>query len=80
MEQIIVLAAQIYKLLIIAAAVLSWIPLDPFHPVIKFINSATEPVFARIREVVPPVSGFDLSPVIAFLGVILLERVLVWLI
>lgn len=80
MEQIIILVSQAYKLLIIAAAILSWIRVDPFNPVVKFINSTTEPVFARIREFVPPISGLDLSPVIAFLAVILVERVLIWLI
>ena len=80
MEQIILLVAQIYKLLIIVAVVLSWIRVDPYHPAVQFVNRLTEPVFARIRQYVPTFHGIDLSPLVAFVLVYVLEHLLIWVI
>ena len=77
MEPIITLIAQIYKLIIIAAAIIGWVQLDPFHPIVVFLRKATEPLFARIREFVPPLNGFDLSPVIAYFLVWIAQILLV---
>jgi YggT family protein len=77
MEPIINLLAQLYKLVIIAAAVVSWVRVDPYHPVVQFLRKATEPFFARIREFVPPLSGFDLSPLIAYFLVWLVQILLI---
>ncbi len=80
MHQVIDFVAQAYLLVIIAAAIISWISVDPFNPVVRIIRQLTEPVFARIREVVPTFSGIDFSPLIAFIGVHFLRLVLKWLI
>jgi YggT family protein len=59
---------QLLSLLIIVRAVLSWIPgLDSAHPVIRFIMRVTDPILEPIRRVIPPLGGFDLSPIIALL-------------
>ena len=60
---------QLLSLLIIVRAVLSWIPgLDSAHPVIRFIMRVTDPILEPIRRVIPPLGGFDLSPIIALLA------------
>ena len=71
---------QLLTLLIIVRAVLSWIPgIDFGHPVIRFIMRVTDPILEPIRRVIPPLSGFDLSPIIALLLVQFVGRLVIQL-
>lgn len=46
---------------------LSWFPVDPENPIIRFLNDITEPVLAPFRRVIPRIGMFDLSPLAALL-------------
>ena len=71
-------ALDIYKWIVIAGVVLSWVNPDPYNPIVRFINTATEPVFYQIRKRLPiSFGGFDLSPVILILLIIFLQRFVV---
>ena len=64
--------------IVIARAVLSWVNPDPYNPIVRFINSVTEPVLSQIRRRLPvSFGGLDLSPIIVFLAVIFLRKFLV---
>ncbi|MGD8540960.1 MAG: YggT family protein [Desulfobacteraceae bacterium] len=64
--------------IVIARAVLSWVNPDPYNPIVRFINSVTEPVLYQIRRRLPvSFGGLDLSPIIVFLAVIFLRKFLV---
>lgn len=77
MEQLIQEAAKVYIIIIIAAAVVSWIEVDRQHPLIQFLFKATDPLLKRIRDLIPPINGLDLSPLIALILVKLGASVLV---
>jgi YggT family protein len=67
---------QLYVLILIGRAILSWFPLrsdSPMVPVARFLNAVTEPVLAPFRRVIPPAGMFDLS----FIVVILLLEIIV---
>ena len=38
--------------------------MDPYHPVIRTLGQVIEPMLAPIRKHVPPMGGFDFSPLI----------------
>ncbi|MCU0556064.1 MAG: YggT family protein [Desulfobacterales bacterium] len=64
--------------IVVARAVLSWVNPDPYNPIVRFINSVTEPVLYQIRRRLPVgFGGIDLSPIIVFLVVIFLRKFLV---
>jgi YggT family protein len=64
--------------IVIARAVLSWVNPDPYNPIVRFINSVTEPVLYQIRRRLPvSFGGLDLSQIIVFLAVIFLRKFLV---
>jgi YggT family protein len=64
--------------IVVARAVLSWVNPDPYNPIVRFINSVTEPVLYQIRRRLPvSFGGLDLSPIIVFLAVIFLRKFLV---
>jgi YggT family protein len=62
---------QLYILAIFARIILSWFPLSPGGPmasVFSFLYTITEPVLGPLRRVIPPLGGFDLSPIVALIG------------
>lgn len=73
--QIINTTFRLYSYLILARIFLSWIPVDHYNPVVQFIYKITEPVLAPFRIILPLGSmGFDLSPIIVFFLLNLLQR------
>ena len=67
----------LYSMIIIAAALISWVSPDPRNPIVVFLRQITEPVLAPVRRLVPPwrTGGLDLSPVIVLIAIQFLERV-----
>ena len=69
---------QIYSLLIIIRAVLSWVKIDPRNQLMRLLCALTDPVLAPIQRVIPPVGGaIDISPIVALLLVQLLKAVVI---
>ncbi|MDX9787171.1 MAG: YggT family protein [Desulfobacterales bacterium] len=67
-----------FLVIVFARAVLSWVNPDPYNPIVRFINSVTEPVLYRIRRSIPVTfGGIDLSPIIVFLAIVFLREFLV---
>jgi YggT family protein len=64
--RLIMLLLDIYTWIIIAAALISWVNLSPYHPVVRTLRRLTEPVLAPIRRILPPWKtwGLDFSPMI----------------
>ncbi|MCB1757736.1 MAG: YggT family protein [Gammaproteobacteria bacterium] len=52
---------------IIAQAILSWFNTG-YNPVYGILHSITSPVLEPVRKVVPPISGIDLSALVAIIG------------
>lgn len=67
---------DIYSLIVLANVVLSWIPSARNHPIARLIEAVTEPVLSKIRAVVPPAGGWDLSPLVLLIALRLLQRLL----
>ena len=61
------LLTTVLTLLILARVIISWVMPTGGGELVAFVYSATEPILAPIRRLLPPVSGFDLSPMIAIL-------------
>jgi YggT family protein len=61
------LIVTIYFWSVIATVVVSWIAPGSNHPAIQLIAQITEPVMRPVRNIVPSMGGLDLSPIIVFL-------------
>lgn len=70
-----VLGAYIW--IVIARAVISWVKADPYNPVVRFLVQVTEPILNRIRKVLPPMGGVDLSPMLLIFAIVFLQSFLV---
>jgi YggT family protein len=68
---------SIYIWIVIARAVISWVNADPYNPIVRFLVQVTDPLLDRIRRFIPPMAGFDLSPMVLILVIIFLQSFLV---
>ena len=57
--------------------------MDPLHPLRRTLDSIVEPMLSPIRRLIPPLGGFDFSPVVLVvlikLGESILIQLLAWL-
>jgi YggT family protein len=62
-------ALSIYFYIVIASAILSWVNPDPYNPIVRFLRGLTEPVYTRLRRLMPflVVGGIDLTPIVVIL-------------
>jgi YggT family protein len=75
----------IYKWIVIAMVILSWLLAfnvvnihNPFVRQITYVlDRLTDPLLGPIRRVMPSLGGLDLSPVVLFVGLLFLERLIV---
>ena len=63
--------------LLLARIVISWFPVDPYHAVVQFLFQATEPILALFRKVPLRFGTMDFTPLLAFITLIFVKRVLV---
>lgn len=54
---------------IVLRIVLSWIAPDPYNPMVRLVTQITEPVMAPARRLLPPMGGFDLSPILVIIAI-----------
>ena len=62
-----------YSLLIFVRIILSWVTLSHRNGFIRFLVRVTEPLLGPLRRYVPPVGAFDISPIVAFIIIWLLQ-------
>ena len=69
---------QVYSYVLLARALVSFIPnLDPYNPIIQLLYQITEPVLEPIRRLIPPLGGvIDISMLVAFFGIMILQQLL----
>jgi len=67
---------DLYSLVVLVSVIVSWIGLPPYHPVVKFCSSLTEPALGPIRRIIPPFAGLDFSPMVLLIGLQFLRRLI----
>jgi YggT family protein len=71
------LLINVYFFTILIQVVLSWVNPGTYNPAVSLLYSINEPLLRRARRLIPPISGFDLSPIVV---IILLQLVSILLI
>lgn len=67
---------MIYFVLILAAVLISWLGNNARHPVIPLVYQLTNPVLRPIQKYIPPMGGFDITPLLVLLLISLLMQLL----
>ena len=72
--QVLAQTLQIYSLVLIVRVLLSWFPnLDWSNPFLSSVSAITDPYLNAFRGLIPPLGGIDLSALLAFLALNLLQ-------
>ena len=72
------LVIGVYKMIIIASALITWVNPDPYNPIVRLLYGLTEPVYRLLRRFLPRALlrlRIDLTPMIALLLLVFLEMV-----
>ncbi|EHA63445.1 MAG: YggT family protein [Synechococcus sp.] len=76
--QIIAQTLQIYSFVLIVRVLLTWFPnVDMGNPVLSTVSSITDPYLNAFRGLIPPLGGLDLSAILAFVALSLMQQLLV---
>ena len=65
---------------ILGRVIISWINLSPDNPIVVLLYGITEPILGPIRRVLPSMGMIDLSPMVALVVMMIIQRILLWLI
>jgi YggT family protein len=67
---------NVYMFVIFVYVLASWIPETRYQGWYRALGSVCEPYLSLFRKLVPPMGGFDLSPMIAFFVLMILAQLL----
>ena len=74
---LLVTVVQLYSFILLARIILSWIPnLDRSNQIVQLLYQLTEPVLEPVRRTIPPLGMIDISPIIVFIGLRILQSIL----
>ena len=74
--KLIMLSVNLFAFAILIRIVLSWVAPGMHNPATAIIGTLSEPVLRPLRRVIPPMGGFDLSPMLAIIGLFALNIVI----
>ncbi|MCH5322890.1 MAG: YggT family protein [Helicobacter sp.] len=67
--QILSMVINIYIWIVIIAALISWVRPDPYNPIVQILYRLTEPLYVKIRRVIPTIiGGLDITPIIVIIA------------
>jgi len=70
------LTTQVYFFSLFIQAILSWLGPGVNNPSANILFSMNEPLLRLVRRYIPPVSGFDLSPLVVMLALQVINKLL----
>jgi len=79
------LAFDLYIAIIIIQVAVSWLiafdVMNADNPkaqnLMRLLHKATDPVYQPLRKYIPPIGGFDISPVIVLVGLQILRGIII---
>ena len=67
----------IYSTILIIRVLLTWFPnLDMSNPILVNLCAITDPYLNFFRAIIPPLGGLDLSPILAFVVIRVVQGIL----
>ena len=80
--RLICIALEVYWIILLARVIVSWVelagwrppPTGPLRTVFELLFDVTEPVLRPIRRILPPAGPLDLSVIVAFVIIFVLQN------
>ena len=70
------LVADLFFFAILGLIIFSWIAPNSHHPALALLHQLTEPVMGPFRRLLPAIGGLDLSPILVFVVINVLGKLL----
>ena len=67
---------KVYFIVLFARIILSWFPMQPgtgMASIASILYQLTEPVLGPVRRLIPSVGMIDISPIVVFIGLQILQ-------
>ncbi|PMR75926.1 YggT family protein [Billgrantia endophytica] len=68
---------KIYFFALIVMIILSWVAPNASHPGALLVMQLVEPIMAPVRKVIPPLGMIDLSPIVVFIAISIIDGIVV---
>lgn len=65
--KLVVLSINLFVYAIFIRIILSWVAQGGYNPATAIISTLTEPVLRPFQRLIPPIGGFDISPIFAII-------------
>ncbi len=70
-------AIELYTWVLIARILLTWLPsIDWYKQPFRFLAEITDPLLSVFRGIIPPLGGMDLSPILLFVALNIVQGIL----
>jgi len=66
----------ILKAAIVVRVISSWLPISPYSPWVRWSYRLSEPILQPLRRVVPALGGLDITPIVAYILLSIVESLL----
>ncbi|HDY81868.1 MAG TPA: YggT family protein [Halieaceae bacterium] len=76
-SELVSLTINVYIGAILIQAIISWINPGTYNPIVSLLHSLTEPLLRPARRLLPPVSGFDFSPILVLIALNVLKMLVI---
>ena len=68
---------EIYTFVLLIRILMSWIPnLDPSNPIVQMLVQVTDPVLEPARRLIPSIGMIDISPIVVFIALGVIQSLL----
>jgi len=74
--ELIMLTINVFMFAIVIQVILSWVNPGSYNPVTALLYSITSPIMRPIQRLIPTISGIDLSPLVAIIGLQVLRMLI----
>jgi YggT family protein len=64
------------NILILARIVVSWLSVNPWNPIVRWLRRIVDPILRPFRRILPTFGGIDFSPLLAILVIYFVERLI----
>src|SRR6266576_4368308 len=66
----------ILKAAIVVRVISSWLPISPYSPWVHWSYRVSEPVLQPLRRIIPALGGLDITPILAYILLNIIESLL----
>jgi YggT family protein len=66
----------ILKAAIVVQVISSWLPISPYSPWVRWSYRLSEPVLQPLRRIIPALGGLDITPIVAYFLLNIIESLL----